>query len=49
MIWMYVMDQDELDDWMDFWNAEIKDAKIGLSSLLDEGEYAFACGKVEED
>lgn len=43
MLGLYVMDQYELDYWMDFWNDEIENAKIGLSSLLDEGEYVFYC------
>lgn len=43
MFGLYVMDQYELDYWMDFWNDEIENAKIGLSSLLDEGEYVFYC------
>lgn len=41
MIDMYVMDQAELDAWGDFWIAEVSDAFIGRSDLLDKGEYIF--------
>ena len=42
-IGMFVMCQEELDDWEVFWRAEIEDAKIGLSCLLVEGDYVFIC------
>lgn len=45
MIEMYVMDQDDLDAWVDFWTAEVSDAFAGRSDLLDKGEYIFICEK----
>ena len=47
MIDMFVMDQEELNEWRDFWHTETECAMIGRSDLLDEGEYVFFC--VKED
>ena len=43
MIDMYVMDQEELDAWVDFWAVEVSDAFVGRSDMLDKGEYIFLC------
>lgn len=42
---MFVMDQEELDEWCDFWHTEAECAMIGCYDLFDEGEYVFFCGK----
>lgn len=45
MIEMYVMDQDDLGEWRNFWNDEILLAERGVSDLLDKDEYIFICEK----
>lgn len=47
MINMFVMDQEELDAWRDFWIDEVSDAIVGRSDLLYYADYNFVC--VKED
>lgn len=46
---MYVMDQHELDDWIDFWKQETERAHFGISNLLESGVYYFWCERYAEE
>lgn len=47
MIGMYVMSNDELKSFTNFWKDEVRYAKKGISDLLDYAEYHFDLVRLE--